>query len=255
MSPFGTTREWLSVSDLPLDLVPSDSVFGCAQKVSPMVTDGLATGRTAVVFHSDRVGGRRENGRMIDWPNLLAGFLLGLVPTLLLWWNDHRQSQRARTEDARVAWMGAARDIELGARPESTAGDIFLLRTKYPIDRWRSILGPDDFRALERLESAYQQVEFRVEQAEKAGRTPESIARIDAALLERRDAYVEFANLSRRMQSASYHEVVTAEERARTRRDYLRHPIRTWRRERRNRLARRNAGIEPPRPRRRSGAE
>ena len=98
--------------------------------------------------------------------------------------------------------------------------------------------GPDDFRAEERLEEAFQQVEH-FERKLVEGGAEEVAARLERARQEWHDAFVASANISRAMQSVSYDDVVTAEERKRVRRDYLRHPIRTWKREQRNRKVRR----------------
>src|SRR3712207_6273737 len=98
-------------------------------------------------------------GRMpvgIDWPNALVGFALGFLASLPLWLIDRRRSARERQRDAWDAWKGVAKEIELLTyRPETTAGDLYLARVKYPIDSWRAILGPDTFRLLEAVESAY----------------------------------------------------------------------------------------------------
>ena len=179
---------------------------------------------------------------MIDWPNLIAGAVLGFLLALIPWMIDRRRARRHRRIDTATAWMGAAKEIELAAQPGATSADLYLVRVRYPVDLWRSILGPNDFRALERLENAFTQVEVFGRMAQENG-TPESAQRLQVALVERRDAYVEFANLSRRMQSASYHNGVCAEDRRLMRHDYLIHPVRTWKRERHNRKVRR---LAPP---------
>jgi len=176
---------------------------------------------------------------MIDWPNLVAGVVLGFLLALVPWMLDRRRAKAHRRTDAAMAWMSVAKEIELATQPASTSTDLYLVGVRYPIDLWRSILGPNDFRALERLEHAYVQVEALAEESP----TPQNSQRLRAALIERRDAFVKFANLSRRMQSESYNDVVRAEERRRIGRDYRTHPVRTWKRERHNRGVRR---LAPP---------
>lgn len=61
---------------------------------------------------------------------------------------------------------------------------------------------------------------------------------VRAVLEAKREASVKFSNMSRRMQDEAYQEVTNKEERERVRADYLRHPLKTWRRERRNKRMR-----------------
>jgi len=187
---------------------------------------------------SDVVGWSSDDVGMIDWPNLIAGAVLGFLLGFILWMIDRHRARRQRVLDASTAWMSAAKEIELVSRPDASASDIYKVRVKYPVDLWRSILGPSDFVVLERLEGSYQEVEGMVRLLEMSGDDKDREL-LEAALIQRRDAFVEFANLSRRMQSVSYTAVANREEATRLRRDYLRHPLRTITRERRNRKARR----------------
>jgi len=78
---------------------------------------------------------------LIDGPNLIAGFVIGLVPTAILWILDRRRSHRQRVLDASTEWMRAAKEIELAAgQPTASAASLCLVRVKHPVDLWRSIL-------------------------------------------------------------------------------------------------------------------
>jgi hypothetical protein len=168
---------------------------------------------------------------VIDWPNAIVGFVLGIAATCVFWAIDRRHAKRLRRLDALDSWKGAAKEIELLLWSKTTTSwMLYEARVKYPIDTWRSILGPDDFRSLEEVENAFQTVEHLESKIATNTATASDIEWIERALPRKRDAIVEFANRSRRMQSAGYHEVVTAEQRRATRRDLLHHPIRTTRR-------------------------
>lgn len=166
---------------------------------------------------------------LLDWPNLIAGFVLGVLGTLPFRRRDLKRAKAEAVRAAREGWAKAAKRIELATwQPTTTAGDLYVLRTQYEVDYWRSLLGPKDFKLLERLETAYQAVEREPTQER---------------LKQQTEARLAFANMSRRMQSQSYNEIVRAEERQRIRADYRRHPLRTWKRERRSKRMRRAAGI------------
>ncbi|CAN5123953.1 hypothetical protein BH11ACT5_BH11ACT5_02600 [soil metagenome] len=176
--------------------------------------------------------GSDRMSHMIDWPNALVGFILGVACTVVVWVIDHGREKAQRRDDAMDEWKTAAKQIELLTyKRETTAGDLYLERVRYPVDRWRAILGPDaGFRLLDNLEGAYQNTEGTLKLYVE-NETEEAHLRFQAAAQERQQALVAFANFSRRLQSSGYHEVVTAEQRRQIRRDYLRHPIRTWKRQ------------------------
>lgn len=187
---------------------------------------------------------------MIDWPNLIAGFLLGLVPTLVLWWADHSKQKEERRREALDAWRGLAKEIELLLyRPDTTSMTIYTARSRHPIDTWRAVLGPEPFRTLEELERAYVTAE------NMPGLSPQLVFHTDnrpdspmdrqrrAVRENRKQVIVKFANMSRRMQDEAYNRVTDKEERQRLRADYFRHPFRTWKRERYNRRVRKAAGL------------
>jgi hypothetical protein len=177
---------------------------------------------------------------VIDWPNLILGALLGFALGLILWLLDRHRAKRERALDARAEWMKAAKQIELAVGPQTTAGEFYVLRASHVVDRWRSILGPDDFVLLDRLESSFQQAEGMGRRF-KEQRTAENWALLQTALSARAAAFVAFANMSRAMQSESYSDVLRAEARTQYWRDFKRRPIRTWRQNRRNEKAQRLA--------------
>lgn len=182
---------------------------------------------------------------MIDFPNLIAGFVLGLVPTLLLWWADHSKQKKEREQAAFDSWKGVAKEIELLLFDKSTTSmTVYQVRSRYPIDTWRSVLGPEPFRALEAVENALLATEHMPAPSQLFYFGGESPPETDAdrqrrAIWERkRQAVIAFTNMSRAMQDESYQEVLDKERKAQLSADYRRHPIRTWKRERHNRRMR-----------------
>lgn len=191
--------------------------------------------------HARAVTCLRQNRRMIDWPNALVGFLLGVLATLAFWLIDRGRAKRQRRQDAMDSWKGAAKEIELLTfKADTTAADLYTTRVRYPIDTWRSVLGPESFRLLERLEGTYHTSEHLAQKVAEGDAVAADVERLQGAVAERREAILAFANFSRLAQSEGYHEVVSAEERKRTRRDYLRHPIKTQRRQWHNRRMRKS---------------
>jgi hypothetical protein len=181
---------------------------------------------------------------VLDWPNLLVGAVLGFLLGMIPWAIDRARSRRSRIADVRAAWAPAAKRLELLAWDRTTtAADLYVARVGYPIDHWRKVLGPDDFRLMERMEGAFSTVEFWARKHAESPGDGEVTARLRRAAEEQRDAVVAFANMSRAMQSTQYTEVVDAEARAKLRGEYVRHPFRTFKRERRNRQNRRAAGV------------
>lgn len=166
---------------------------------------------------------------MLDWPNLIAGLVLGVLGTLAFWLPDRARSKSLYEREARASWTVAAKQIELAMfQPTITHAELYRLTANYPIDHWRVVLGGDDFRKLERMEGAL----FCAERSTT-----------EANLRELNAAQIDFSNMSRSMQSMGYAEVLHLEDQKRRRRDYRRHPIRTWRRERHNKRVRREAGM------------
>lgn len=168
---------------------------------------------------------------MLDWPNLIAGFILGVLGTLAFWLPDKARAKRHAEREARASWSVAAKQIELAAwQSATTSADLYRLRVQFPIDHWRLVLGGEDFQKLEALENAYFFFDHKPTEA--------NAERLKAAR-------IEFSNVARSMQSEDYAEALFTEDRKRIRRDYLSHPIRTWMRERHDKRARREAEMSP----------
>ena len=172
---------------------------------------------------------------MIDWPNALVGFVLGVAATLLFWIPDRIRAGRQRQDELWESWKVAMKDLEiLMWNPETRAGDIYVARTRYPIDLWRTILKErDGFLLLERAEGAYASVEHFGNEF-SADASSEESARFLLAQSEWASARVAFTNYSRNAHSEGYDQLVRREERQRNRRDLLQHPIKTTRRLRHN---------------------
>lgn len=173
---------------------------------------------------------------MIDWPNLIAGFILGVVASLgfLIW--DRRHERAKEKAEARSEWLSAASEIELVLwNQETTSTSLYSVVTRLPLERWRRLLGPDDFRALERVQGAYASIEgFAARATDDAG-----IRRFAQAAEELRASRIDFANLVRMSKSEEYTQLMDREERQKVRKNYRQHPIKTWKRERHNRRVRR----------------
>lgn len=163
---------------------------------------------------------------MIDWPNALTGFCFGVVTTLMFWIPDRIQAKRQRRAEMWETWKVAMKEIELLTfRPETRSRDIYVARTRYPIDLWRTVLKErDGFQILERLEVAYSTVERF---AEKRSTNPPSASyfEFEQAETDWNDARIAFANYSRGAQSKGYTELVHREERQETMRKFLHNPI------------------------------
>jgi len=194
------------------------------------------------------VGARQQTVLVLDWPNLLVGAAIGGVlgagVTATFWAIDHRGSRKTRMADVRADWAVAAKRLEiLSMTPGTGSADFYLARVEYPIDRWRGILGADDFRKLDRLESAFGAAEHWSRQLAVLPNDPDAPMRAQRAIEELSAAVNEFANMSRAMQSTGYTDVTDREARAELRREYVRHPFRTLKRERQNKRVRRAAGL------------
>lgn len=172
---------------------------------------------------------------MIDWPNALVGFAMGVAATLMFWIPDRIRAGRQRQEEVWESWKVAMKVLELLMwNPRMRSGDIYVARTRYPIDLWRSILKErEGFFLLERAEGAYASVEH-FGRALTANSPSEQQARFLEAQGEWSSARVAFANYSRNAQTEGYDQLVRREERQRNRREFVQHPVETARRLRHN---------------------
>ena len=167
---------------------------------------------------------------MIDWPNALTGFCFGVVTTLMFWIPDRIRAIRQRHAELWESWKVAMKEIELLTwKPETRNRDIYIARTRYPIDLWRTVLKErEGFHLLEQLEMAYSTVEHF---AEKRSIKPPTASYLEFEQAETfwNDSRIAFANYSRGAQSKGYSELVQREQRRQFRRDFLRNPIRAVR--------------------------
>lgn len=168
---------------------------------------------------------------MIDWPNALTGFCFGVVTTLIFWIPDRIRAKRQRHAEMWEAWKVAMKDIELLTRkPETRSEDIYVARTRHPIDLWRTVLNErDGFELLERLEKAYSTFEYFTK---RRSTNPPSTTyfQFEQAETAWNEARTAFVNYSRGAQSKGYMELLRREERRETIRKFLRNPFRGFRR-------------------------
>ncbi|MBF4616298.1 hypothetical protein [Curtobacterium sp. VKM Ac-1376] len=178
---------------------------------------------------------------MIDWPNLIAGFLLGLVPAGIGWFLDRRKLR----EDIGQQWLAVARGLELAAwKVDVTAAALHTEQAGHPIDRWREQVGGPGFQLLDVMAGALQSYEAWAFHPTREGDDRRAADALQLFIRSR----VEFANWVRRESSASYTRVVKREEGTRLRHDFVRHPWKTWRRTSRNRRIERLARKKWPLP-------
>jgi len=185
---------------------------------------------------------------VIDWPNLLIGALLGAVITAIPWAIDHSLVRRDRFADALAAWAVAAKRIELLAILKTTTlADLYRTRLAYPIDRWRLILGPNDFVLLEGMEAAYHRREAAAQAvADDPGNA--ALKRQQRTVENKwKSASVAFINMSRGLQDGQQLATLYRESRRRFWRSLGRHPVATLRGELHERRARRAAERQRPR--------
>lgn len=174
---------------------------------------------------------------MIDWPNALIGFALGLLPTGLGW----LLSVRKRRADAAVEWLAVAEKIENTLWAPGL--DYERLRSAYStsqVDRWRTVLGPESFLLLEELEQA---VGLLPLVAHDDAQVEAHQARVSAAIKD-------FANWRRTTSSEAYQRLVVLEQRRASRARLVRHPVTTIRVLRRNARAARRSRREERRSKR-----
>lgn len=173
---------------------------------------------------------------MIDWPNALAGFVFGVLTTLMFWIPDRIRATRERRRDLWEEWKVAMKDLELVAwKPETRGGDFYVARSRYPIDHWRAVLPErEGFILLEQLEGSYPAVEHFGKQYVADPSDSVNAERFRQAERRWNDARAAFANYSRKAQSIGYTQLVQREERQETRRYLLRHPFKAIQRMRLN---------------------
>jgi hypothetical protein len=170
----------------------------------------------------------RENGDVLDWMNLAAGsvfgFLLGLIP----WVVDRVRARRESRENAHSEWAAAAEQLSQHSRKKKISYlDFKSARLTYPIDRWRRVLGPEDFMAVERVEAELLMTDgWSLLKKTHSGRGfDEESKRIES---KREVAIVRLANVADRLHDEVDAQVNRLQFRA-LQRKALRHPIQAFR--------------------------
>ena len=154
---------------------------------------------------------------MIDWPNLIAGFVLGLVPTGIGW----LRSRKKLREDLGHQWLAAARELEIVSwRPDLTSGALHAAQVGYPLDHWRGVVGGSGFVLFDQMSGALQNAEGMSAPV----RTAADAERANVAVQRFHEARIAFANWVRGESSQDYSKVVTRERQAQYRRAFVRHP-------------------------------
>lgn len=180
---------------------------------------------------------------MIDWPNLIGGFILGIATSAAFWLLDRARERRKEKHQALSDWMSAASNIELLLwKPDTTAATIYAATAVLPLDRWRRLLGPEDFQALDRVQALSAATQAL---SVNAANNEETMARFAQASIDLGDAKVTFANRVRFRKADAYNRVMGRENQRTIRVDFYRHPIRTYKRERHNRKVRRESAPAP----------
>lgn len=151
---------------------------------------------------------------MIDWPNALIGFVLGLIPTGIGWWSERRK----RRQQAAYEWVAFARGLEqLIWQPGLTAVKLHNATVDRPLDMWRSVAGRTGFVALERLEHALENWEHLREQG------PVDPGQEKRWLDELTTAHTAFANWVRAESSSQYNRLLRSEHQHHA----ISHPLQT----------------------------
>lgn len=94
---------------------------------------------------------------MIDVPNLIAGFVLGLLGSFPFWWHDRRR----RLDEVDASWTRAALGLQdLVLAPETRGADLRRETADLPLDNWRSQIASPGFALLESLQVSMDTTEF-----------------------------------------------------------------------------------------------
>lgn len=89
---------------------------------------------------------------MIHIPNLVAGAVLGFLLSLPFFVHERRERRR----EVGITWTkGLRRSERLIAGSKTSAQNIYDYFSNIPADHYRRVLGPEDFRMVEDLQTAY----------------------------------------------------------------------------------------------------
>lgn len=147
----------------------------------------------------------------INWPELIIGAVLGFGLSLPFFFHERRERKR----EVGINWTRDLRSLEPLLFTKGLTWDKLNAATsQFPIDHYRRVLGPDDFRLLERFQNALATIQFPTIDVKE-----ETLAK---AVEEANQLHTELVNRGRMRSSQEYTELVARERRQANRR----HPIR-----------------------------
>ncbi|WP_349427482.1 hypothetical protein [Microbacterium sp. LWS13-1.2] len=137
----------------------------------------------------------------MDWasinvPELLVGAVLGVAFSLPFFFHERRERKR----EVGVNWTKDLRRLEpLLGDSKTRYADLYAALSDVPVDHYRRVLGPDDFRLVEDLQNAYAGAEFAASAQAKA-----AMAHYDAQGLMPPDVNIHTYSFLSRMDPARY---------------------------------------------------
>lgn len=136
----------------------------------------------------------------INWPELLIGAVLGFGLSLPFYF--HQRSERKR--EVGINWTKDLRSLEpLLFTQGLTYAKLYDATSAFPLDHYRRVLGPTDFRLLENFQNALVQVEHP---------QPTSTVAERAEALERaKKLHTELVNTGRYRSSQEYTDLIKRE--------------------------------------------
>lgn len=136
----------------------------------------------------------------INWPELVIGAALGFGLSLPFYF--HQRSERKR--EVGISWTKDLRSLEpLLFAPGLTYSKLYTATSAFPLDHYRRVLGPSDFRLLENFQNVLVEVE---------NPPPTSTVADRARALERANTlHTELVNCGRFRSSQEYTHLIERE--------------------------------------------
>jgi len=161
-------------------------------------------------------------GSVIDFPNLIAGGILGALLSWAFFLFEGRRAAKHHLHETRTKWHLASSEIARKAcRSDVSAHEVIDTIRSYPTADWRATLGStytDDFNALDHLETAFM---FNVLDKDLKDATP----------VARQSAAHDFAKVALKRAQEADIAALDAIAGWQWRAEIRKHPIRsTWRR-------------------------